>query len=68
MNEADLKTHIAKLAAERTAVQEKIRVLSQAREAFLAAQAKVPTGPDSLDTAIAKTIRAQAAKAGFEWK
>jgi hypothetical protein len=65
---ADLKAHIAKLAAERTAVQEKIRVLSQAREAFLAAQAQTPTGPDSLDTAIAKTIRAQAAKAGFEWK
>ena len=68
LNGADLKAHIAKLAAERTAVQEKIRVLSQAREAFLAAQAQTPTGPDSLDTAIAKTIRAQAAKAGFEWK
>jgi von Willebrand factor type A domain len=68
LNEADLKAHVTKLAAERTAVQEKIRILSQAREAFLATQAKAPGGPDTLDTAVAKAVRQQAAKAGFEWR
>ena len=68
LNEADLKAHVAKLAVERTAVQEKIRTLNQAREAFLAAQAKSAGGPDTLETAIAKTIRSQAAKAGFKWE
>lgn len=67
LNEIDLKAHVAKLAAERTAVQEKIRILNEARETFLAAQAKATGGPDTLDTAVAKTIRAQAAKAGLQW-
>lgn len=67
LNEADLQAHIAKLAAERTAVQEKIRILNKAREAFLAQQVKETGGPDSLDTAVAKAVREQAGKAGFKW-
>jgi hypothetical protein len=68
LNEADLKAHVAKLAAERSAVQEKIRALSQAREAFLASQSKSTGGPDTLDTAVAKAVRSQASKAGFTWE
>ena len=68
MNEADLKAHVAKLAAERTAVQDKIRILNEAREAFLAAQRKEAGGADTLDTAVAKAVRAQASKAGFKWE
>ncbi len=67
LNEADLKAHVAKVAAERTAVQEKIRILSEARDAFLADKTK-GGGAETLDTAVAKTVRQQAAKAGFEWK
>ncbi len=68
LNDVDLKAHVAKLAAERTAVQEKIRILSEAREAFLAQQRKEAGGADTLDTAVAKTVRGQAAKAGFKWE
>ena len=67
LNEADLKAHIAKVSAERTAVQEKIRILNEARETFLATQRKEAGGADSLDTAVAKTVRSQAARAGFKW-
>ncbi|MDB6070988.1 MAG: hypothetical protein JWL81_2159, partial [Verrucomicrobiales bacterium] len=48
-------------------VQEKIRTLSLARETFLAQQRKDTNAPETLDTAIAKTIREQARKAGLEW-
>lgn len=68
LNEADLKAHVAKLAAERTAVQEKIRVLNEAREAYLATQRKQAGGADTLDTAVSKAVRNQAAKAGFQWE
>ena len=68
MSEADLGAHIAKLAAERTAVQTKIRVLNEARENFLATKQKAAGEAETLDTAIAKTIRKQAAKSGFAWK
>ena len=68
LNEADLNAHVAKLAAERTAVQEKIRVLNEARETFLAQQRKEAGGAETLDTAVAKTIRSQAAKVGFNWE
>ncbi len=67
LNEADLKAHVAKLAAERTAVQEKIRVLNEARETFLAQQRKEAGGADTLDTAVAKVVRQQASKAGLAW-
>ena len=39
-----------------------------AREAFLAAQRKEAGGADTLDTAVAKAVRAQASKAGFKWE
>ena len=68
LNEADLNAHVAKLAAERTAVQEKIRVLNEARETFLSQQRKEAGGAETLDTAVAKTIRSQAAKVGFNWE
>jgi hypothetical protein len=68
LNDADLKAHVAKLAIDRAAVQEKIRILNEAREAFLAAQRKEAGGPDTLDTAVAKAVRAQAGKAGFKWE
>ena len=68
LNEADLKAHIAKVSAERTAVQEKIRILNEARESFLATKRKEAGGADTLDTAVAKTVRSQAAKAGFKWE
>lgn len=68
LNEADLKAHVAKLAAERTAVQEKIRILNQARETFLATRRKESGGAATLDTAVAKAIREQAGKAGFKWE
>jgi hypothetical protein len=68
LNEADLNAHVAKLAAERTAVQEKIRILNEAREKFLATQRKETGGAGTLDTAVAKAIREQAGKAGFKWE
>jgi hypothetical protein len=68
LNEADLKAHVAKLAAERTAVQEKIRILNEARETFLATQRREAGGADTLDTAVSKAVRSQAAKAGLQWE
>lgn len=68
LNEADLNAHVAKLAAERTAVQEKIRILNEAREKFLATQRKEAGGAGTLDTAVAQAIREQAGKAGFKWE
>ncbi len=68
LNEADLKAHIAKMAAERTALQEKIRILNEARGAHLASQQKGAGGAQTLDTAISKTVREQAAKQDFKWE
>ena len=68
LNDADLKAHVAQRAIDRTAVPENIRLLNEAREAFLAAQRKEAGGPDTLDTAVAKAVRAQAGKAGFKWE
>lgn len=71
LSDAELQAHIAKLAAERAAIQDQIRVFNEARETFLAAQAKAdakPGAPDTLDTAIAKAVRAQAAKQDFKWE
>lgn len=64
----ELKTHIIRLSTERAAMQEKIRVLNEAREDFLATRQKAEGGPDTLDTAVAKAVRAQAARQDFKWE
>ena len=65
----ELKAHVEKLTAERSEIQEKIKVLSAARNKYVAAeQAKLAeAGEDTLDQAVVKAVRAEVDKRGFEF-
>ena len=55
---------------ERAAIQEKILALNKQREAFLAGKRKelAEKGGDTLDAAMAETVRSQAAKKGVKFE
>lgn len=63
------KEFIARKQAERREIQEKIRVLYEARQKHVAAELKKSSKNDaeSLDSAMIKTLRKQAEKKGFEF-
>ena len=65
---AERKAHVAKLKAERAAVQKQIKGLADKRAAFVKAErAKLAKSGENLQDALTKAIRAQAKKAGIEF-
>ncbi len=69
MSSEELAAHVEKQRAERSAVQAKIKELSAARDKFIAAErAKLAeSAGESLDDAVAGSIRKQAVAEGFEF-
>jgi hypothetical protein len=70
LSDKDLKASIEKKQKERSDVQAQIQKLSQAREAYLAAERKklAEQGKgDSFDAQVAASIRAEAARKGIEY-
>ena len=70
MTPAERRAHVEQKAKERADVQKKIAELSQARATFLAKeQAKRARGStDTLDSAMIKSVRAQAAKSRYTFE
>lgn len=75
MTPEELRGRVEQRAAEREALRAKIQTLQREREAWLAkeeARAKssgaAAAEPETLDTAVIKAVRAQAAKLNFEWR
>lgn len=65
---AEKEAHVAKLKAERAAIQERIRELSAKRAAFVKAErAKVSTGEKSLQDALTQAIKTKAEAAGLSF-
>ena len=69
MTPAERKAHLEKLAADREGLQKKIAELGRKRQAFIAAEMKKRNLDDkqSLDAAIRKAVREQAAARGFKF-
>jgi hypothetical protein len=68
LSPAERAERVARAAADREALKEKIRVLSAARDHFVAAETKrqgEAAGGDTLDRALLKTVRAQAENRGY---
>ena len=64
------EAHLAKMTAERTALQKKIQELNQAREAHVAEILKKQaetTGEQTLDQVVVATVRGQAAAVGYSF-
>ncbi|MES2995253.1 MAG: vWA domain-containing protein [Verrucomicrobiota bacterium] len=71
MSPAEREAHLAKITAERTALQSKILELNKAREAHVAAEVKkmsAANGGKTLDQALVETARAQAAAKGYKFE
>ena len=62
------KAYLATKTAEREAIQKKVLVLNQAREAYVAKVRKDSAQTDTLDTAMVKALRSQAEKKGIAWE
>jgi hypothetical protein len=63
------KAFVAGKAKERTEMQAKIKELSEARKIFIAEEMKKQAGSgDTLDSAMIKALRSQAAKKGFKFE
>lgn len=67
MSEAERKDYLERKTAERTDLQTKILALNKAREAYVVQQLK-QQGKETLDTAITKAVREQAAKKRIQWE
>lgn len=65
MNLEQKKQHIAKMEAERKAIQLEIKALNKKRLAWIAAQQKADAKTNTLDSAIIRTVREQAEKKGY---
>ena len=68
MTPAEREAHLAKMTAERAALQKKIADLNVAREAFVAELQKKQaeaTGEQTLDQAIVTTVKGQASAVGY---
>ena len=68
MTVAEREAHVAKMTAERAAIQTKIQELSRQRDAFVSEAAKKQaesTGEQTLDQVIAGTVKEQAAACGY---
>ena len=71
MKPAERKAYVDKQLAERTRIQTEVRTLNEARKKYVAAEmAKLAKakGADTLDSAMIKSLREQAAKKGFKTK
>ncbi len=71
MNKAERKTYVAKKAAERKALQGKIKALSAKREQYIAAERKKKVKKDTTSTferAMLKTVNKQMKSKGYRFK
>lgn len=71
MSKAERKAHLAKMAKKRSQLQAKINKLNADRKKFVSqkrAEMAEKEGKDTLDSAMIKTMRAQAAKKAFTFK
>ncbi len=66
----ELESHIKGKAAERKAIQEKIKTLSEARRRYIAQQEKslAATGKATLDSALIQSVRRQAEAKQFKFR
>jgi len=66
----ELKAHVANQAAERAAIQEKIRELVSKRDTYIAAERKRLAGDkkDAFDEKVQETIRTQAGRKGIKYE
>ncbi|MEJ6830367.1 MAG: vWA domain-containing protein [Akkermansiaceae bacterium] len=62
------KKYVADHQAKRTVIQKKIQDLNKARSAFVAGKRKELVVENTLDVAVTKTVRDQAAKKGYQFK
>lgn len=70
MTPAEREAHLAKMTAERAALQKKIADLNVAREAFVAEALKKQaeaTGEQTLDQVVVSTVRGQASAVGYSF-
>ncbi len=70
MTPAEREAHLAKMTAERAALQKKIADLNVAREAFVAEAMKKQaeaTGEQTLDQVVVSTVRGQASAVGYSF-
>lgn len=68
MSAAERSAYLDKKRVEREKIQKRIQELTKKREAFIAQNQKKQGGKDSLDTAMLKAIRVQAAAKGYKFK
>lgn len=68
MSKAEQKSYIEKKSRERDAIRSKIKALSEQREKYVAETMKKNSGDNTLDEAIVKSIRSQAAKKGYSFE
>jgi hypothetical protein len=70
MTAAEREAHVAKMTAERSAIQAWIQELSRQRDAFIAAAAEKAAGArgeQTLDQVIAAAVKAQAEAKGYKF-
>ena len=70
MTAAEREAHVAKMTAERAAIQSRIQELSRQRDAFIAAAAEKAAGArgeQTLDQVIAAAVKAQAEAKGYKF-
>lgn len=68
MNKEQRKTYVEKMSRDRTAIQDKIRKLSEERRKYVEKEQKKNAEVNTLDTAIVKSIRSQAVKKGYTFE
>ncbi|MGJ8697121.1 MAG: vWA domain-containing protein [Verrucomicrobiaceae bacterium] len=64
----DRKKYVAEKRKARVAIQTRIRQLNKERAAYVAAKRVEQSGNATLDVAVTKTVREQAAKQGFQFE
>ncbi|MDD5066248.1 MAG: VWA domain-containing protein [bacterium] len=66
MNKKEREEYINKMLTKRNDIQKKIQKLNDERQKYIEKERKKQSADNTLDTAVLKTIKAQAAKKGFK--